>query len=237
VSLSASPERYVIEVKDRGIGIPAAEQAEIFDPFFRAFEHRRPARAWLGLSVVKSCIEQHGGSVRFTSEANTGTTFFVELPKSLRRRRKARPGGRPRWSLRRFRATRLACDPAARSNCGNGCAGAQVPAAHAGKLRGIIVDDDPLVRSVLRDLLDASNEVVIVGEAGTVAQARLLARQPGPEVVFLDVNLPDGSGFDLLPELKPNTSVVFVTSAEEYAVHAFDCEAADFLLKRSAPSG
>ena len=97
------------------------------------------------------------------------------------------------------------------------------------------MDDDPLVRSVLRDLLDASNEVLIVGEAGTVAQARLLAKRHGPQVVFLDVNLPDASGFDLLPDLKPGVSVVFVSSAEEYAVNAFDCEAADFLLKPVSP--
>jgi two-component system LytT family response regulator len=97
------------------------------------------------------------------------------------------------------------------------------------------VDDDPLVRHVLRDLLDASNEVCIVGEAGTVAQARLLAKQTGPQVIFLDVNLPDASGFDLLPDLKPGVSVVFVSSAEEYAVNAFDCEAADYLLKPVSP--
>ena len=49
------------------------------------------------------------------------------------------------------------------------------------------------------------------------------------------MNLPDASGFDLLPDLKPTVSVVFVTSAEEYAVHAFDCAAADYLLKPVSP--
>jgi two-component system LytT family response regulator len=105
----------------------------------------------------------------------------------------------------------------------------------AGKLIGIIVDDDPLVRSVMRDLLETTNEIVTVGEAGTVTQARALAKRHWPDVVFLDVNLPDGSGFDLLPDLQPGTSVVFVTSAEEYAVHAFDCQAADYLLKPVNP--
>jgi DNA-binding LytR/AlgR family response regulator len=74
-----------------------------------------------------------------------------------------------------------------------------------------------------------------VGEAGTVAQARVLVKQHGPEVVFLDVSLPDASGFDLLPDLKPDASVVFVTSAEEYALQAFDCEAVDYLLKPVSP--
>ena len=102
-------------------------------------------------------------------------------------------------------------------------------------MSGIIVDDDPLVRHVLRDLLDASTEVRVVGEAESVAQARVLATQHAPQVVFLDVNLPDGSGFELLPDLSGEASVVFVTSAEEYAVHAFDCEAADYLLKPVSP--
>ena len=88
-----------------------------------------------------------------------------------------------------------------------------------------------MVRNVLRELLESSNDVQVLGEAGTVAEARLLARQQKPAVVFLDVNLPDGSGFDLLPALEPNVSVVFVTSAEEYAGQAFDCEATDYLLK------
>ncbi len=95
----------------------------------------------------------------------------------------------------------------------------------------MIVEDDPVVRNVLRELLLNSNDVQVLGEAGTVARARLLARQHKPAVIFLDVNLPDGSGFDLLPHLEPNVAVVFVTSAEEYAAQAFDCQATDYLVK------
>jgi two-component system LytT family response regulator len=83
----------------------------------------------------------------------------------------------------------------------------------------------------MRDLLETASDILIVGEADTLAQARRLARQQKPAVVFLDVNLPDGSGFDLLPDLEPKVSVVFVTSAEEYAAQAFDCEATDYLVK------
>jgi DNA-binding response OmpR family regulator len=107
----------------------------------------------------------------------------------------------------------------------------EAPPETAAKLRAIVVEDDPVVRNVLRELLESSNDVQVLGEAGTVAQARLLAREQKPAVVFLDVNLPDGSGFDLLPDLEPNVSVVFVTSAEEYAAQAFDCEATDYLVK------
>jgi two-component system LytT family response regulator len=101
----------------------------------------------------------------------------------------------------------------------------------AAKLRAIVIEDDPVMRSVLRELLECSNDVQILGEAATLAQARLLARQQKPAVVFLDVNLPDGTGFELLPDLEPDVSVVFVTSSEEYAAQAFDCEATDYLLK------
>jgi two-component system, LytTR family, response regulator len=107
----------------------------------------------------------------------------------------------------------------------------EAAAESAAKLRALVIEDDPVVRNVLRELLENSNDVQILGEAGTLAQARLLARQQKPAVVFLDVNLPDGSGFDLLSGLEPNVSVVFVTSAEQYAAQAFDCEATDYMVK------
>jgi two-component system, sensor histidine kinase and response regulator len=80
--LAAAPPEYLIEVRDQGIGIPPADQAGIFEPFFRASNTAQRPGHGLGLSVVESCIEQQGGSVRFTSELNRGTTFFLELPKS-----------------------------------------------------------------------------------------------------------------------------------------------------------
>jgi signal transduction histidine kinase len=222
--LSADPNRCFLEVSDQGIGIPPDEQAEVFEPFFRASNTGNRAGHGLGLSVVRSCIEQHGGTVRFVSDCRTGTSFFLELPRSPGR---ARATG-VRAPLLEPAARRSTAVPAEASTPGAGVAGRS-------RLRGVIVDDDPLVRGVLRDVLDASGQVEIVGEAGTLGQARLLAKQAALQVVFLDVNLPDGSGFDLLPELKPGVSVVFITSAEEYAVHAFDCEAADFLLKPVTP--
>ena len=224
VRLSATSQNFVMEVSDRGIGIPAAEQQAIFEPFFRASNTSGRPGHGLGLSIVKSCIEQHGGSVRFTSDRTQGTTFFLELPKA---------------SLSKGAAQTKVLDPAdqtkARAQLSAAAAQSSTLPEKAGRLRGILVDDDSLVRSVMRDLLETANDIQIVGEAGTVAQARALAKQHGPEVVFLDVNLPDESGFDLLPDLKPGTSVVFVTSAEEHAAQAFDCEAVDYLLKPVSP--
>jgi two-component system sensor histidine kinase/response regulator len=239
VRLSAGSQNCLIEVSDRGIGIPAAEQEGIFEPFFRASNTGGRPGHGLGLSIVKSCIEQHGGTVRFTSEGGKGTAFFMELPKSPSpsAERGMRSAERPPGTLEEeggLRGAGTVAAPVAGETAGMAEGAAGLP-KNLSKLRGIIVDDDPLVRSVMRDLLEAASDLRIVGEAGTVAQARLLAKQHGPDVVFLDVNLPDASGFDLLPDLKPGAAVVFVTSAEEYAVHAFDCEAADYLLKPVSP--
>ena len=240
VSLSAGAGDYVVEVRDQGIGIPAGEQAGIFEPFFRASNTGNQPGHGLSLTIVKSCIEQHGGTIRFSSEAGKGTKFFVELPRSphpgaengghkAEREAGTFPGLPPKIA-----APAAATQPVARAHQPPGKAPVAA-SAHPGKLRGIIVDDDPLVRGVMRDLLESAHDFRIVGEAGTLAQARSLAKQQGPQVVFLDVNLPDGTGFDLLPDLDPAALVVFVTSAEEYAVHAFDCEAADYLLKPVSP--
>ena len=222
IRLSATAKSCLIEVSDRGIGIPDAEQAGVFEPFFRASNTGARPGHGLGLSIVKSCIEQHGGSVRFLSSSGQGTTFFLELPRSSLSKTAAKPGVLDPED----RTKALASQPPETA--------AAMP-EKAGKLKGIIVDDDPLVRCLMRDLLETDNDIVIVGEAGTVAQARALAKQHRPKVVFLDVNLPDASGFDLLPDLKPEASVVFVTSAEDYALHAFDCEAVDYLIKPVSP--
>ena len=219
VRLSASAHNCAIEVSDQGIGIPTAEQEGIFEPFFRASNTSGRPGHGLGLSIVKTCIEQHGGSVRFSSGPTLGTTFFLELPRTPAPKSAAQTG---------------VLEPADRTGALAAAGSAALP-EKTGRLRGILVDDDPLVRSVMRDLLETANDIHIVGEAGTVAQARALAKQHAPQVVFLDVHLPDESGFDLLPDLKPGTSVVFVTSAEEHAAQAFDSEAVDYLLKPVSP--
>ena len=145
VRLSATSQNFVMEVSDRGIGIPAAEQQAIFEPFFRASNTSGRPGHGLGLSIVKSCIEQHGGSVRFTSDRTQGTTFFLELPKA---------------SLSKGAAQTKVLDPAdqtkARAQLSAAAAQSSTLPEKAGRLRGILVDDDSLVRSVMRDLRPVS---------------------------------------------------------------------------------
>lgn len=84
VDITLSPEEsmYVIAVKDYGNGIPVSAQPTIFEKFTQAdsSDQRKKGGTGLGLSIAKAIVERHDGAVWFTSEANAGTTFFVELP-------------------------------------------------------------------------------------------------------------------------------------------------------------
>jgi two-component system sensor histidine kinase/response regulator len=237
VTLAAELGRYQIEVRDRGIGIPAEEQGRVFDPFFRASNVGNKSGHGLGLSIVKTCVEQHGGHVTLRSAVNQGTTFTLEIPSvpptvatsgALAPEGGAAPASPLAPSGLAFGSLHFPSPP---PTVNATSAGGEKP----GALKAILVDDDPLVRGVLRDWLSNTGEVTVIGEAGSLAQARELLQQHAPDAVLLDIHLPDGRGFDLLPDLGPGVAVVFVTSAEEYAVNAFDAEAVDYLLKPVSP--
>ncbi len=102
--------------------------------------------------------------------------------------------------------------------------------------RVILVDDEPPARRVLRRQLLDYPDVEIVAEAGTVAEARALAVEHRPDALFLDVELTDGRGFDLINQLTPVPAIIFVTGHDLYAVRAFDVPALDFLLKPVVPA-
>ena len=97
----------------------------------------------------------------------------------------------------------------------------------------LIVDDEAPARSELRYLLAAHDDVDVVGEAASVREALVLADVHGPDVVFLDVELPDVSGLQGAPLLR--APIVFVTAHAVYAVDAFAVEAFDYLLKPVDP--
>jgi two-component system, LytTR family, response regulator len=98
-------------------------------------------------------------------------------------------------------------------------------------IRVVIVDDEPLARENMQDLLQRYPEVVIVGEAGTIDEAREVLKRAKPDAVFLDIQMPGGTGFDVLSGLDLPPQVVFVTAYDEYAVRAFQVNAVDYLLK------
>jgi two-component system, LytTR family, response regulator len=103
-------------------------------------------------------------------------------------------------------------------------------------MRALIVDDERLARSELRRLLRAHPAVEVVGEASNVAEARLQIDALAPALLFLDIEMPGGSGFDVLAELESVPHVIFTTAYDEHAVRAFEVNALDYLLKPIEPA-
>jgi two-component system, LytTR family, response regulator len=101
------------------------------------------------------------------------------------------------------------------------------------KIRTIIVDDEPLARSNLSVLLRSDPEIEIVAECGSGEQALAEIRNAKPDLVFLDVQMPECDGFDVLELLGQDlpSAVVFVTAYDQYALRAFEAGALDYLLK------
>ena len=100
-------------------------------------------------------------------------------------------------------------------------------------IRTLIVEDEPHARHYLRELLGEEREVAIIGEASCGAEGVDLIRKISPELVFLDIQMPDMSGFDVISKIGVESmpAVVFVTAYNEYAVRAFEVEAVDYLCK------
>jgi len=100
-------------------------------------------------------------------------------------------------------------------------------------VRAIIVDDEEPARELMRSFLAQYSDVDIVGEAGDGATAVSLTKRVTPDVVFLDVQMPTMSGFDVLAALGADNApvVVFVTAYDDYALRAFEVSACDYLLK------
>jgi DNA-binding LytR/AlgR family response regulator len=100
-------------------------------------------------------------------------------------------------------------------------------------MTALIVDDERNARARLTRLLDAIPEVTVVGEAGSGAEAIASIRDLDPRLVFLDIEMPDLDGIEVMRAAGParGRAFIFVTAHEEYAVDAFDLRAADYLLK------
>jgi two-component system LytT family response regulator len=103
-------------------------------------------------------------------------------------------------------------------------------------MKALIIEDEPLSRRELRLLLEAHPEITVAGEAISPKQALAMMDELGPDLIFLDVNLRGGTGFDLLDacgEKKP--AVIFITAHPDFAVQAFDFAAVDYLVKPIRP--
>jgi two-component system LytT family response regulator len=106
----------------------------------------------------------------------------------------------------------------------------------AERLTALIVDDERLARQELRALLAAHPEVQVVGEAASVDEAARQLARAQPDVIFLDIQMPGESGFDLFARAPLAMPVVFVTAHDAHAIRAFDVNALDYLLKPVVPA-
>jgi two-component system LytT family response regulator len=103
-------------------------------------------------------------------------------------------------------------------------------------VKALIIDDEPPARRELRRLLAQHSWVEVVGEAGNIEQAAQTIESLAPELLFLDIQMPGGSGFDLLARLEDVPQVIFTTAYDEHAVQAFKVDALDYLLKPIEPA-
>ena len=98
-------------------------------------------------------------------------------------------------------------------------------------IRTLIIDDERSARNELKRALAAYPDFLLVGEAADADEAETLIRQLQPDLLFLDIQMPGRSGFDLLESLTEVPAVILVTAYDKYALQAFEVSAVDYLLK------
>ncbi|HEX8334833.1 MAG TPA: response regulator [Segetibacter sp.] len=102
-------------------------------------------------------------------------------------------------------------------------------------VRTIIIDDERLARNELKKLLQEFSEIEVIDEASNAAEGLEKIEQHNPDLIFLDIQMPGKTGFDLLEELERSPKVIFTTAYDEFALKAFEVNALDYLLKPVEP--
>jgi two-component system LytT family response regulator len=103
-------------------------------------------------------------------------------------------------------------------------------------LTAVIIDDERLARVELKRLMAAHPEVEVIGEARGGEEALAMISKLAPDLIFLDIQMPGMTGFELLDRLEDLPQVIFTTAYDEYALKAFEVNALDYLLKPVAPA-
>ena len=99
------------------------------------------------------------------------------------------------------------------------------------KIKALIIDDEPLARSLLRKMLSDDERIEVVGECRNGFEGALVIQELKPDLVFLDIQMPKINGFEMLELLSEPPMIVFSTAYEQYAIKAFESNAVDYLLK------
>ncbi|MBL7739120.1 MAG: response regulator [Chitinophagaceae bacterium] len=102
-------------------------------------------------------------------------------------------------------------------------------------MRAIIIDDERLARAELKKLLQEFPEVEVVDEAANAEEGIAKIESQHPDLIFLDIQMPGKTGFDMLSELERSPQVIFTTAYDEFALKAFEVNALDYLLKPVEP--
>ena len=98
-------------------------------------------------------------------------------------------------------------------------------------IKSIIIDDEPLARSIVKEYLQSDSEIEIVQECGDGFEGLKAILQHKPDLIFLDIQMPKITGFEMLELIDFPVSVIFTTAFDEYAIKAFEAHAIDYLLK------
>jgi len=98
-------------------------------------------------------------------------------------------------------------------------------------MKALIIDDESLARFTLKTKLAEFPDIEIIGESASVKEAADKIGRLNPDLIFLDVQMNDGTGFDLLNQIEYTGKIIFVTAFDEYALRAFEINAVDYLLK------
>jgi two-component system, LytTR family, response regulator len=102
-------------------------------------------------------------------------------------------------------------------------------------IKAIIIDDERLARNELKKLLLDFPEIEVIAEAANAAEGVEKIDSLNPDLIFLDIQMPGKTGFDMLSELERAPNVIFTTAYDEYALKAFEVNALDYLLKPVEP--
>lgn len=98
--------------------------------------------------------------------------------------------------------------------------------------KAIVIDDEPAARRLMKSLLEEHKDVVeVIGEAGNGREAIAAIEELKPDVIFLDIQMPDLTGFEVIDQLKVKPNIIFTTAYEQYAIKAFETFSIDYLLK------
>jgi two-component system LytT family response regulator len=99
------------------------------------------------------------------------------------------------------------------------------------KIKVVIIDDERLAREEVKRALQFYEDFVLIGEAENADDAKILIETEMPDLIFLDIQMPEKSGFDLLESLDNVPAVLFITAYDQYAIQAFEVSALDYLMK------